>query len=69
MLNEDEEIETPSLILLADSGHVIADPAACAGQMEDPEHVVEPRFKRHMGNAEFNRTFDGREITPEFLWR
>ena len=34
--------------------------------MEDPEHVVE-RVKRYMGNAEYKRTFDGREITPEFL--
>ncbi len=34
--------------------------------MEDPDHVVE-RVKRHMGNVEFKRTFDGREITPEFL--
>ena len=34
--------------------------------MEDPEHVVE-RVKRHMGNADFKRMFDGREITPEFL--
>src|SRR5262249_37790722 len=29
-------------------------------------HVVD-RVKRHMGNADFKRTFDGREITPEFL--
>ncbi len=64
--NEDEEIETPSLILLADSGHVIVGPSRMRAAMEDPEHVVE-RVKRHMGNAEFKRTFDGHEITPEFL--
>ncbi|HVU88272.1 MAG TPA: Hsp70 family protein [Pirellulales bacterium] len=64
--NEDEEIETPSLILLAESGHVIVGPSRMRAAMEDPEHVVE-RVKRHMGNAEFKRTFDGHEITPEFL--
>ena len=64
--NEDDEIETPSLILLAEGGHVIVGPSRMRAAMEDPEHVVE-RVKRHMGNAEFKRTFDGREITPEFL--
>ncbi len=34
--------------------------------MEDPEHVVE-RVKRFMGSVEYKRTFDGHEITPEFL--
>ena len=64
--NEDEEVETPSLILLAESGHVIVGPSRMRAAMEDPEHVVE-RVKRHMGNTEFKRTFDGHEITPEFL--
>ncbi|HUY89008.1 MAG TPA: Hsp70 family protein [Pirellulales bacterium] len=64
--NEEEEIETPSLILLADTGHVVVGPSRMRAAMEDPEHVVE-RVKRHMGNAEYKRTFDGREITPEFL--
>lgn len=64
--NEEDEEETPSLILLADSGHVIVGPNRTRAAMEDPEHVVE-RVKRFMGNAEFKRTFDGREITPEFL--
>jgi molecular chaperone DnaK len=34
--------------------------------MEDPENVVE-RIKRHMGDHEFKRTYEGRAITPEFL--
>jgi molecular chaperone DnaK len=34
--------------------------------MENPQNVVE-RIKRHMGHIEYKRTFDGREITPEFL--
>ena len=64
--NDDDEVETPSLILLAESGHVMVGPSRTRAAMEDPRHVVE-RVKRHMGNAEFKRTFDGREITPEFL--
>jgi len=64
--NEDEEVETPSLILLAESGHVIVGPNRMRAAMENPDHVVE-RVKRHMGSAEFKRTFDGHEITPEFL--
>ena len=66
LLNEEEEIETPSLILLAESGHVIVGPSRTRAAMEDPEHVVE-RVKRHMGSTEYKRTFDGHEITPEFL--
>jgi molecular chaperone DnaK len=66
LLNEEEEIETPSLILLAESGHVVVGPSRTRAAMEDPEHVVE-RVKRHMGSTEYKRTFDGHEITPEFL--
>ena len=64
--NEEDEVETPSLILLAESGHVLVGPSRMRAAMEDPDHVVD-RVKRHMGNNEFKRTFDGREITPEFL--
>ncbi len=64
--NEDDDVETPSLILLAESGHVVVGPNKQRAAMEDPDHVVE-RVKRHMGNIDFKRTFDGREITPEFL--
>ena len=36
--------------------------------MEDPDNVVD-RIKRHMGETEdeYKKTFDGKEITPEFL--
>lgn len=64
--NEEDDVETPSLILLAESGHVIVGPNRNRAALEDPKNVVE-RVKRHMGSAEFKRTFDGREITPEFL--
>ena len=64
--NEEEEVETPSLILLATSGHVVVGPSRNRAAMEDPQNVVE-RVKREMGSHEFKRTFDGREITPEFL--
>lgn len=64
--NDDGEVETPSLVLLAESGHVIVGPSRTRAAMESPDNVVE-RVKRYMGNVEFKRTFDGREITPEFL--
>jgi len=64
--NEEDDVETPSLILLAESGHVIVGPNRMRAAMEDPDHVVD-RVKRHMGSTQYKRTFDGREITPEFL--
>jgi molecular chaperone DnaK len=66
LANEDDEVETPSLILLAQSGHVIVGPSRMRAAMEDPAHVVE-RIKRHMGETAFKQTFDGQEITPEFM--
>ncbi|MCL2742562.1 MAG: Hsp70 family protein [Planctomycetaceae bacterium] len=64
--NEDEDIETASLILLAESGRVIVGPNRSRAAIEPPENVVE-RIKRHMGAVDFKRTFDGHEITPEFI--
>ena len=64
--NEEEEDETPSLVLLTDSHHVIVGPNRMRAALEDPDHVVE-RIKRRMGDTDYHRTFDGREITPEFL--
>ncbi|GAB6166394.1 molecular chaperone DnaK [Thermostilla marina] len=64
--NDDGDIETASLILLAESGHVIVGPNRMRAAMEDPENVIE-RIKRYMGATEFKRTFDNREITPEFI--
>lgn len=66
LANEDDEVETASLILLADSGHVIVGPNRDRAAIEDPDNVVE-RIKRHMGKSDYKRTFDGHEITPEFL--
>jgi len=64
--NEDDELETPSLVLLGEGGHVIVGPNRMRAAMEDPDHVV-ARIKRHMGEKQYKRTFDGKEITPEFL--
>ena len=68
IVNDDGEQELPSLILLANSGHVVVGPNRMRAAMEDPDNVVE-RIKRHMGETEdqYKKTFDGREITPEFL--
>jgi molecular chaperone DnaK len=64
--NDDDEVETPSLVLLAEGGHVIVGPNRMRAAVEDPEHVVE-RIKREMGSVEYTRTFDGHPITPEFI--
>ena len=64
--NEDDEVETASVILLAESKHVIVGPNRSRAAMEDPENVVE-RIKRQMGTVGYHRTFDGHEITPEFV--
>jgi molecular chaperone DnaK len=64
--NEDGDIETPSVVLLAVSGHVIVGPPRSRAAMEDPQNVV-ARIKRFMGSEEYKRTFDGKEITPEFM--
>jgi molecular chaperone DnaK len=64
--NEDDENETASLILLAENGRVVVGPNRTRAAMEDPNRIVE-WIKRQMGASDFKRTFDGREITPEFL--
>jgi molecular chaperone DnaK len=64
--NEDGDCETASLILLGEGGSVIVGPSRMRAAMEAPENVVE-RIKRHMGDHEFTRTYQGRAITPEFL--
>ena len=68
VVNDDGEQELPSLILLANSGHVVVGPNKMRAAMEDPDNVVD-RIKRHMGETEeeYKKTFDGKEITPEFL--
>ena len=41
---------------------MIVGPNRARAAMEDPEHVIET-IKRHMGEHEYKRTFDGRPIT------
>jgi molecular chaperone DnaK len=64
--NDEDDTATPSLILLSESGHVVVGPNRMRAAMEDPKNVVD-RIKREMGNYDFHRTFDGQEITPEFM--
>ncbi|MHB1037550.1 MAG: Hsp70 family protein [Pirellulales bacterium] len=64
--NDEGEVETPSLVLLAQNGHVVVGPNRARAAMEEPENVAE-RIKRYMGNVDYKRTFDGHEITPEFI--
>ena len=64
--NDDDDVETASLILLAENRHVIVGPNRSRAAMEDPENVIE-RIKRQMGTVGYHRQFDGQDITPEFV--
>ncbi|MGO8751604.1 MAG: Hsp70 family protein [Thermoguttaceae bacterium] len=64
--NEDDDVETASMVLLTARGHVIVGPNRSRAAMEDPERVVQ-WIKRHMGATDYKREFDGHAITPEFL--
>lgn len=64
--NEDDEVETASMLLLTEKGHVIVGPNRSRAAMEDPERVVQ-WIKRCMGATDYSRVFDGHAITPEFL--
>ena len=64
--NDDDQEETPSLVLLSDGGRVIVGPNRTRAAMEDPERVVE-RIKRYMGEASFQQDYQGRKLTPEFI--
>jgi len=64
--NDNEEMETASLIVLLSSGHVVVGANRARAAMEAPDRVVE-RIKRQMGAGDYSRVFDGRPITPEFL--
>lgn len=64
--NEDDEVETASMILLTERGHVIVGPNRARAALEDPERVVQ-WIKRYMGVADYHRVFDGHPISPEFL--
>ncbi len=64
--NDEGDVATASLVLLAEGRHVIVGPNRARAAVEDPMNVID-RIKRHMGDFEFKRTFDGQEITPEFI--
>jgi molecular chaperone DnaK len=66
ILNEDGDVETASIVLLAEGGHVVVGPNRMRAAVEEPEHVVEC-IKRHMGESKFAKTFDGKAVTPEFI--
>ncbi len=66
--NDEGDAETPSVIVLSETGHVVVGPNRMRAAMEDPQNVVD-RVKRHMGDSDdqYNREFDGKKMTPEFL--
>jgi molecular chaperone DnaK len=64
--NDDDEVETASLVLLSDGGRVVVGPNRMRAAMEDPERVVE-RIKRYMGETDFQQVYGGHTLTPEFI--
>ena len=63
--NDDGDLETPSVVLLSEGGHVVVGPNRMRAALEEPDRVVEC-VKRHMGEG-YQREFQGRKLTPEFL--
>jgi molecular chaperone DnaK len=64
--NDDDAIETPSIVVFAESGQVIVGATRQRAALEEPDRVVEA-IKREMGEADYHRTIAGQELTPEFL--
>ena len=66
LVNADEQVITPSVVLLADDGKVVVGPSFERISIEDPSHVVEA-IKREMGNSDFFIVYQNKKLTPEFV--
>ena len=64
--NADEQVITPSVVLLSDDGKVVVGPSFERISMEDPSNVIEA-IKREMGNADFFIVYQNKKLTPEFV--
>ena len=64
--NADDNVITPSVVLLGDGGHVMVGPSFERISVEDPSHVVEA-IKREMGNKDFYVVYQQKKLTPEFM--
>src|SRR3954449_9475217 len=64
--NRDNEMLTPSAVLLLDDGSAVVGQAALDYSLEQPDRVA-TLVKRHMGESTLGRTVAGREFRPETL--
>ena len=64
--NRDNDMLTPSAVLLMDDGTAVVGQAALDVSLEQPESVA-VLIKRHMGDPSIGRTVNGRDFRPETL--
>ena len=64
--NHDGQLTTPSIVLLGDNGHIHVGPSADVVATADPRKVIQS-IKREMGSQRFSVTYQGRQLTPEFI--
>src|SRR4051794_40044035 len=64
--NRDNDMLTPSAILLMEDGSAVVGQAALDVSLEQPESVA-VLVKRHMGEPSLGRTVAGRDLRPETL--
>ena len=64
--NHDGQVTTPSIVLLGDKGHIQVGPSADIIAQSDPRLVIQS-IKREMGSQRFSISFQGRQLTPEFI--
>ncbi|MBI1315179.1 Hsp70 family protein [bacterium] len=64
--NADENVITPSVVLLSEDGKVVVGPSSERISVEDPSNVIEA-IKREMGNPDFFIVYQNKKLTPEFI--
>jgi molecular chaperone DnaK len=64
--NADENVITPSVVLMSDDGKVVVGPSSERISVEDPSNVIEA-IKREMGNPDFYIVYQNKKLTPEFI--
>jgi len=64
--NRDNDMLTPSAVLLLDDGSAVVGQAALDVALEQPDRVA-TLVKRYMGEATFSRPIVGRQFRPETI--
>lgn len=64
--NHEGQVTTPSIVLLGENGHVTVGPSPEQIGQADPRWVIQS-IKREMGSPSFAVTYQGRQLSPEFI--